>query len=149
MVRLRNIGRSSNFSQWLHRTDNISFRVDFISGNQQSLLFHFISRGRRQLEGSLNRSQAISSTNNQSICIRKVVPFIYLCITLSFLLIVTILFLSLIYKNLPTPAKFSVYFQSFQSSHYIILQQINVKNVHPVSGAGSQTRNLPILSLFP
>ena len=33
--------------------------------------------------------------------------------------------------------------------HFASLQQLNVKNVHPVSGTGIQNHNLLILSLFP
>ena len=39
---------------------------------------------------------------------------------------------------------FSLFKQTLQ-----FLQQINVKNVHPVSGAGIRTRNLLITSLLP
>ena len=39
-------------------------------------------------------------------------------------------------------------FQVFFKQTIQILQQIDVKNVHPVSGAGVQTHNLLIMSLL-
>ena len=48
-------------------------------------------------------------------------------------------------KNEPTPASFSFIFCRFNQT---ILQQINVKNVHPVSGARIQTHNPLITSLL-
>ena len=48
------------------------------------------------------------------------------------------------------PGLFFIYFWSFSNKHgYNFLQQINVKNVHPVYGAGIQTHNLHIASLIP
>ena len=46
------------------------------------------------------------------------------------------------------PGLFFVYFRSFSDIHTII-QQINVKNVHPVYGAGIQTHHLQDMSLLP
>ena len=40
-------------------------------------------------------------------------------------------------------------FGLFKQTLLQFLQQINVKNVHPVSGAGIQTHNLLITSLLP
>ena len=40
-------------------------------------------------------------------------------------------------------------FSVFTIKHFTILQQINVKNVHAVSGAVFQTHNLLIMSLLP
>ena len=50
--------------------------------------------------------------------------------------------------NGPTLATVFIYFQAFQSNN-TNLQQINVENVHPVSGAGIRTYNLLIMSLLP
>ena len=51
-------------------------------------------------------------------------------------------------KNGPTPASLIIYFL-FKQTLLQILQQINVKNVHPVYGAGIRTHNLQNVSLFP
>ena len=37
----------------------------------------------------------------------------------------------------------------FSNKHYIFLQQINVKNIHPVYGAGIRTNDLWSMSLLP
>ena len=55
------------------------------------------------------------------------------------------------FKNGPTRhifRLFFVYFQSFRSND-TFLQQINVKNVHPVSDDGIRTQDLLIMSLLP
>ena len=52
------------------------------------------------------------------------------------------------FKNGPTPASFSFIFGLFKQTLLQFLQQINVKNVHPVSGAGIRTHNLLITSLL-
>ena len=52
-----------------------------------------------------------------------------------------------LHKNGPTPASFCL-FSVFSIKHYTILQQINLKNVHPVSGAGIQTHNLLYMRLL-
>ena len=51
-------------------------------------------------------------------------------------------------KNGPTPASFTFIF-IFSSTHFIFLQQINVKNVHPVYGTRIWTRDLWNMSLLP
>ena len=53
------------------------------------------------------------------------------------------------FLNGPTPASFSFIFGLFKQTLLQFLQQINVKNVHPVSGAGIRTHNLLITSLLP
>ena len=53
------------------------------------------------------------------------------------------------FLNGPTPAFFIVYFGLFKQTPLQILQQINVKNVHPVYGAGIRTHNLQNMSLLP
>ena len=53
------------------------------------------------------------------------------------------------FKNWPTPASFSFIFGLFQTNIITILQQIYVKNVHPVYGAGIRTHDLWNVSLFP
>ena len=53
------------------------------------------------------------------------------------------------FKNGPTPASFSFMFGLFEQAVLKFLQQINVKNVHLVSGAGIRTHNLLITSLLP
>ena len=45
------------------------------------------------------------------------------------------------------PRPLYVYFQSFQTIQF--LQQINVKNVHPVDGAGIRTHDLLNMSCHP
>ena len=52
-------------------------------------------------------------------------------------------------KNWPTPASFSFILGLFEQTLLQFLQQINVKNVHPVSGAGIRTHNPLITSLLP
>ena len=52
-------------------------------------------------------------------------------------------------KNGPSPASFSFIFGLFQTNINTILQQINVKNVHPVYGTGIRTHDLKIVSLLP
>ena len=51
-------------------------------------------------------------------------------------------------KNGPTPASFLFLFRVFKPTIQF-LQQIYVKNVHPVNGAGIQTQDLRNVSLFP
>ena len=46
------------------------------------------------------------------------------------------------------PGLFVIYFWSFQTN-ITILQQIYVKNVHPVYGSGIQTHDFRNVSLFP
>ena len=46
------------------------------------------------------------------------------------------------------PGLFFHLFSAFQT-HIIILQQINVKNVHPVYGAGIQTHDIWNMSVLP
>ena len=46
------------------------------------------------------------------------------------------------------PVLFFDYFQ-FVQSNITILEQINVKNIHPVSAAGIRTHNLLIVSFLP
>ena len=46
------------------------------------------------------------------------------------------------------PGLFFVYFRLFKQTLQFS-QQINVKNVHPVNGAGIRTRNLRNMSLLP
>ena len=52
------------------------------------------------------------------------------------------------FKKWANPGLFFVYFQSFQANN-TILQQINVKNIHPVNGARIRTHDLRNISLFP
>ena len=52
-------------------------------------------------------------------------------------------------KNGPSPASFSFIFGLFQTNINTILQQINVKNVHPVYGTGIRTHDLQNVSLLP
>ena len=47
------------------------------------------------------------------------------------------------------PASFSFCFSLFQANTNTILQQINVKNVHPVYGTGIRTHDLQYMSLLP
>ena len=47
------------------------------------------------------------------------------------------------------PRPLSVCYRPFQANEIQLLQQINVKNVHLVIGAGIQTHNLMYLSLPP
>ena len=56
---------------------------------------------------------------------------------------------NLFLKNGPTPASFSFIFGHFKQTSLQFLQQINVKNVHPVHGAGIRNHNLRNVSLFP
>ena len=51
-------------------------------------------------------------------------------------------------KNGPTPASFLLIFSLFNQAIQF-LQQINVKNVHPVYGAGIQTHDLTHMSRHP
>jgi len=51
-------------------------------------------------------------------------------------------------KNVLTPASFLFIFGLFKQTLQF-LQQIKVKNVHPVYGAGNQTHDLWNVSLFP
>ena len=46
------------------------------------------------------------------------------------------------------PRTLSPLFLVFSNKQYKFLHQINVKNVHTVSGAGIQTHNLLIMSLL-
>ena len=52
-------------------------------------------------------------------------------------------------KNGPYLASFSIIFGLFKQTSLQFLQQINVKIVHPVYGAGIRTHNLQNVSLFP
>ena len=54
-----------------------------------------------------------------------------------------------VFLNGPTPASFSFIFGLFKQTLLQFLQQINVKNVHPVSSAGIRTHNLLITSFLP
>ena len=47
------------------------------------------------------------------------------------------------------PGPFLIYFGLFQTNINTILQQINVKNVHPVYGTGIRTHDLKNMSLHP
>ena len=51
--------------------------------------------------------------------------------------------------NGPSPASFSIIFGLFPTSINTILQQISVKNVHPVYGTGIRTHDLNNVSLLP
>ena len=53
------------------------------------------------------------------------------------------------FLNGPSPASFSFIFGLFQTNINTILQQINVKNVHPVYSTGIRTHDLQNLSLLP
>ena len=53
------------------------------------------------------------------------------------------------FLNGPTPTSFSFIFGLFKQTSLQFLQQINVKNVHQVYGAGIRTHNLWNMSLFP
>ena len=53
------------------------------------------------------------------------------------------------FLNGPTPASFEFIFGLFKQISLQFLQQIYVKNVHPVYGAGIRTHNLQNVSLFP
>ena len=55
----------------------------------------------------------------------------------------------LILKIIDQPGLFFIYFRLFKQISIQFLQQINVKNVHPVYGAGIQTLNLQNMSLHP
>ena len=57
--------------------------------------------------------------------------------------------IKILFKNGPTPASFSFIFGLFKQISLQFLQQINVKNVHPVYGARIQTHDLRNVSLFP
>ena len=52
-------------------------------------------------------------------------------------------------KKWANPASFSFIFGLFQTNINTILQQINVKNVHPVYGTGIRTHDLLNMSLLP
>ena len=54
-----------------------------------------------------------------------------------------------LFLNGPSPASFSFIFGLFQTNINTILQQINVKNVHPVYGTGIRTHDLQNMSLLP
>ena len=47
------------------------------------------------------------------------------------------------------PASFSFIFSLFKTNINTILQQIDVKNVHPVYGTGIRTHDLQNMSLLP
>ena len=47
----------------------------------------------------------------------------------------------IVFEKMDQPGLFFIYFQSFKSN-ITILQQINVKNIHPVYCAGIRTHNL-------
>ena len=47
----------------------------------------------------------------------------------------------IVFEKMDQPGLFFIYFQSFKSN-ITILQQINVKNIHPVYCAGIRTQNL-------
>ena len=61
---------------------------------------------------------------------------------------ITIAIYLIFLKKWANPGLFSVYFRLFKQT-LKFLQQINVKNVHPVSSTGIQTHNLMITSLPP
>ena len=52
-------------------------------------------------------------------------------------------------KKMCQPRPIFRLFLVFSNKHYKFLQQIYVKNVHPVYGAGIQTHNLRNMSLLP
>ena len=52
-------------------------------------------------------------------------------------------------KKWANPASFSFIFGLFKQTSIQFLQQIYVKNVHPVYGAGIRTHDLRNVSLFP
>ena len=52
-------------------------------------------------------------------------------------------------KKWANPGLFFIYFWSFQTNIITILQQIYVKNVHPVYNTGIRTHDLWNISLFP
>ena len=54
-----------------------------------------------------------------------------------------------VFKNGQSPASFSFIFGLFQTNINAILQQINVKKVHPVYATGIQTHDLQNVSLLP
>ena len=53
------------------------------------------------------------------------------------------------YKNRPSPASFSFRYVRIFKQTLQFLHQINVKNVHPVYGAGIQIHNLWNMSIIP
>ena len=53
------------------------------------------------------------------------------------------------FLNGPTPASFSFIFGLFKQTLLQFFQQINVKYVHPVYGAGNRAHDLWNMSLFP
>ena len=53
------------------------------------------------------------------------------------------------FLNGPTSASFIVYFRSFQINIITNLQQINVKNVHPVYSARIRTHDLQNMNILP
>ena len=55
----------------------------------------------------------------------------------------------LILKIIDQPGLFFIYFRLFKQISIQFLQQINVKNVHPVYGAGIQTQELWNMCLLP
>ena len=56
----------------------------------------------------------------------------------------------MILKNGPAPESFLLFiFGLFEQTSLQFLQQINVKNVHPVYGAWIRTHNLCNMSLLP
>ena len=56
---------------------------------------------------------------------------------------------NLFLKKWANPSSFSFIFGLFQTNIYTILQQINVKNVHPVYGTVIRTLDLQNMSLLP
>ena len=53
------------------------------------------------------------------------------------------------FKKWANPGLFFVFLGLFEQTLLQFLQQINVKNIHPVSGAGIRTHNPLITSLLP
>ena len=58
-------------------------------------------------------------------------------------------FLSFFFKKMGHPRPFYRLFSALSNKHHNFLQQYNVKNVHPVSGAGIWTHGLLDVSLLP
>ena len=71
------------------------------------------------------------------------------CSNLAIEYILIWLFCEHVFKNGPSPVSFTFIFGLFQTNFNTILQPINVKNVHPVYGAGIQTHDLQNMSLLP
>ena len=57
-------------------------------------------------------------------------------------------FIKIVFLNGPSPGLYLIYFRLFEQTLQF-LQQINVKNVHAVYGAGVRTHNLWNMSLLP